>query len=127
MEAGMSSDRSSRSRPPESIGAILAKLLDDSHWGRQIRDLKTLSRWREIVGPRIAKHAQPESFKDGVLVIAVQNSIWLCHLRFLTAELQEKLNREIPSSPIKEIRFRLGRVEPSSGPGSGRSTPRTSG
>jgi predicted nucleic acid-binding Zn ribbon protein len=121
----MSSDRSSRSNRPEPIGVILTKLLDESHWGRHIKALKTLSRWREIVGPRIAKHAQPESFKDGILVIAVQNSIWLSHLRFLTAELQEKLNREIPSSPIREIHFRLGSVESSSSPGSSRRTPRT--
>jgi predicted nucleic acid-binding Zn ribbon protein len=121
----MSSDRSSRSNRPEPIGVILTKLLDESHWGRHIKALKTLSRWREIVGPRIAKHAQPESFKDGILVIAVQNSIWLSHLRFLTVELQEKLNREIPSSPIREIHFRLGSVESSSSPGSSRRTPRT--
>ena len=123
----MSSDRSSRSNRPEPIGAILTKLLDESHWGRHIKELKTLSRWREIVGPRIAKHAQPESFKDGVLVIAVQNSIWLSHLRFLTAELQEKLNRKIPSSPLTAIHFRLGSVDSSSSPGSSRGTPPTKG
>ena len=123
----MASDGSSRSKRPEPIGAIVAKLLDDSHWGKQIKALGTLSRWREIVGPRIAKQAQPESFKDGVLVVAVQNSVWLSHLRFLTAELQEKLNREIPSSPIKEIHFRLGRVESSSGSRSPRRTSRTKG
>jgi predicted nucleic acid-binding Zn ribbon protein len=123
----MSSDRSSRNQRPEPIGAILAKLLDDSHWGRHIKELGALSRWREIVGPRIAKQAQPESFKDGVLVVAVQNSIWLSHLRFLTAELQEKLNREIPSSPIKEIHFRLSSADSSSSPGSSRRTPRTKG
>jgi len=123
----MSSDRSSRNQRPEPIGAILAKLLDDSHWGRHIKELGALSRWREIVGPRIAKQAQPESFKDGVLVVAVQNSIWLSHLRFLTAELQEKLNREIPSFPIKEIHFRLSSADSSSSPGSSRRTPRTKG
>jgi len=123
----MPSDRSSRSKRPEPIGAILAKLLDDSHWGRHIKELGALSRWREIVGPRIAQQAQPESFKEGVLVVAVQNSVWLSHLRFLTAELQEKLNREIPSSPIKEIHLRLGSVESSSGPRSPRRTPRTKG
>ena len=123
----MSSDRSSRNKRPEPIGTILAKLFDDSHWGRHIKELGTLSRWREIVGPRIAKQAQPESFKDGVLVVAVQNSVWLSHLRFLTAELQEKLNREIPSSPIKEIHFRLGSVDSSSSPGSSRRTPPTKG
>jgi predicted nucleic acid-binding Zn ribbon protein len=119
----MTSDRSSRSNRPEPIGAILTKLLDGSHWGKHIKELKTLSHWREIVGPRIAKHAQPESFRDGVLVIAVQNSIWLSHLRFLTADLQEKLNREIPSSPVKEIHFRLGSVEPASDSRSPRRAP----
>jgi predicted nucleic acid-binding Zn ribbon protein len=123
----MSSDRSSRNKRPEPIGAILAKLFDDRHWGRHIKELGALSRWREIVGPRIAKQAQPESFKDGVLVVAVQNSIWLSHLRFLAAELQEKLNREIPSSPIKEIHFRLGSIQPASDPRSPRKTPRTNG
>jgi predicted nucleic acid-binding Zn ribbon protein len=100
------------SRRPERIGAIVARLLDDGPWGKQVKELQAFTRWRDIVGIQIARQAQPESFKDGVLVVRVQNSVWLSHLRFLAEELREKLNREIPSAPIEEIRFRLGSVDP---------------
>jgi predicted nucleic acid-binding Zn ribbon protein len=102
------------SRRPERIGAIVARLIDESPWGKQVKELQALSRWRDIVGLQIARQAQPESLKDGVLVVRVQNSVWLSHLRFLAEELRAKLNREIPSAPIREIRFRLGSVDLSS-------------
>ena len=120
----MSSDRSIRGKRPEPLGSILAKLFAESHWGEQFHELQALARWREIVGPQIAKQAQPESFKDGILVVRVENSVWLSHLRFLTAELQEKLNREMASPAIKEIRFRLGPVNPDPIPGSQVKSPR---
>jgi len=97
---------------PERIGTIVARLIDDGPWGKQVKELQALSRWRDMVGLQIARQAQPEALKDGVLVVRVQNSVWLSHLRFLAEELREKLNREIPSAPIREIRFRLGSVEP---------------
>jgi predicted nucleic acid-binding Zn ribbon protein len=102
------------SKRPERIGAIVARLIDDSRWGKQVKELQALSRWRDIVGLEIARQAQPESLKEGVLVVRVQNSVWLSHLRFLAEELREKLNREIPSAPIRAIRFRLGSVDPAS-------------
>jgi predicted nucleic acid-binding Zn ribbon protein len=104
-----------KNKRPERIGTIVARLIDDSPWGKQVKELQTLSRWREIVGLQIARQAQPESLKDGVLVVRVQNSLWLSHLRlFLAEELREKLNRELPSAPIREIHFRLGSVDPAS-------------
>ena len=68
-------------------------------------------RWQEVVGPKIARQAQPEFLKDGVLQVRVENSVWLGHLRFLAEELRQQLNKNLPCPEIKAIRFRQGPLD----------------
>ena len=106
-----------KKRRPEHIGSILKQLFRDQKWENNIEASLPLLRWQEIVGSQLARQTQPEFLKDGVLQIRVENSVWLNHLRFLGEELRQKLNEELPSVEIKELRFRQGtldKVQPSS-------------
>jgi hypothetical protein len=97
---------------PEHIGAIIGQMLRESHGETYVKSSEAILRWREIVGEQIARQAQPESLKNGVLLVLVQNSVWLSQLRFMAEELQKKLNRELASHEIKEIHFRQGQLDP---------------
>lgn len=96
---------------PEHIGSILEELFSDPEWKDKLQASIPLLRWQEIVGTKIARQSQPESFKDGVLQVRVANSAWLHHLRFLEQDLRHKLNKELPSLEIKELRFRQGPLD----------------
>ena len=100
-----------KKRRPEHIGSILKQLFQDQKWENNIEASLPLLRWQEIVGPQLARQTQPEFFKDGVLQVRVENSVWLNHLRFLAEELRQKLNEELPSLEIKELRFRQGTLD----------------
>jgi predicted nucleic acid-binding Zn ribbon protein len=97
-----------KKRRPEHIGSILKQLFQDQKWENNIEASLPLLRWQEIVGSQLARQTQPEFLKDGVLQVRVENSVWLNHLRFLAEELRQKLNEELPSLEIKELRFRQG-------------------
>ncbi|MEE9530529.1 MAG: DciA family protein [Syntrophobacteria bacterium] len=100
-----------KKRRPEHIGSILKQLFQDQKWENNIEASLPLLRWQEIVGSQLARQTQPEFFKDGVLQVRVENSVWLNHLRFLAEELRQKLNEELPSLKIKELRFRQGTLD----------------
>ena len=96
---------------PEHIGSILKKLFRNPEWKEKLQACLPLLRWQEIVGAKIARQSQPESLNNGVLQIRVANSAWLHHLRFLERELCHKLNKQLPSLEIKELRFRQGPLD----------------
>lgn len=94
------------------IGAIINQLLSEQQRFGRLYGSQVLNRWQEVVGSQIARQAQPESLKEGVLRVRVENSVWLNHLHFLGEELRTKLNRVLPQPEIKEIRFRQGPLDP---------------
>jgi predicted nucleic acid-binding Zn ribbon protein len=100
-----------KKRRPEHIGSILKQLFQDEKWENNIEASLPLLRWQEIVGSQLARQTEPEFFKDGVLQVRVENSVWLNHLRFLAEELRQKLHKELPSLEIKELRFRQGTLD----------------
>lgn len=95
----------------EHIGSILKQLFRNPEWKEKLQASLPLLRWQEIVGDKIARQSQPESLRDGVLQVRVENPAWLHHLRFLERDLCHKLNKQLPSLEIKELRFRQGSLE----------------
>jgi predicted nucleic acid-binding Zn ribbon protein len=100
-----------KKRRPEHIGSILKQLFQNQKWENNIEASLPLLRWQEIVGSQLARQTQPEFFKNGVLQVRVENSVWLNHLRFLAEELRQKLHKELPSLEIRELRFRQGTLD----------------
>ncbi len=74
--------------------------------------------WDQAVGERIAENTVPESMRRGVLFVNVASSVWMQQLHFLKDEILEKVNNELDSTRIKEIRFKIGKT-----PGSAPKTP----
>ena len=79
--------------------------------------------WSAIVGPQIARHAQPHSFRQGRLVVHVTDPIWLHHLSMMRHKLAAALNEKLAPAEIREMILRVGEVpETLAGP-SPRTTP----
>jgi predicted nucleic acid-binding Zn ribbon protein len=49
------------------------------------------SRWDEIAGTRLARHARPLRLADGVLVVAVDQPAWATQVRALGPALLTKM------------------------------------
>ena len=66
--------------------------------------------WSAIVGPQIARHAQPHSFRHGRLVVHVTDPIWLHHLSMMRHKLTAALNERLAPAGIREMILRVGEV-----------------
>lgn len=61
-------------------------------------------RWREIVGPEIADHAEPTSLKEGVLRVRADSAAWATEIGYLGPEIARKANAMARSTLVREVR-----------------------
>ena len=65
--------------------------------------------WPNIVGADIARHAQPVSLRNGILVIAVDHPVWLQELsRYHKQLILQKVWSSVGKKAVREITFRIG-------------------
>lgn len=74
---------------------------------REVASVFTL--WPTLVGPQMAAHTSVVSLREGELLIAVDDPAWAAELRWLEPELLERLARELGTSSVRSIRFRVAR------------------
>ncbi len=66
------------------------------------------SKWPECVGAEIAKKTSIKFFKDGILFIGTENSVWSSHLTSIKNQILDKLNEALAPFALKDIRFSAG-------------------
>lgn len=70
--------------------------------------------WTAAVGARISDRAKPVSLERGVLIVKVATSVWANELSFLQDSLIARLRNS--GIDVKEMRFRVGEIEPPARP-----------
>jgi predicted nucleic acid-binding Zn ribbon protein len=89
------------------IGESLDAYLSSQGLSRA-KSLATLSvSWEEIVGPDVAKHAQPGALKDGELVVIVDHPAWATQLNFLSERLLTALSDCLGGPVIERIKVHV--------------------
>jgi len=66
--------------------------------------------WSEAVGEVFARQSCPSMIAASVLQVSVSNSNWLHEMRFMKAQILERLQVMLPGTPISDIRFKVGPV-----------------
>ncbi len=65
--------------------------------------------WPEVVGSDIARHAQPVSLRNGLLVVTVDHPVWLQELsRYHKPLMLQKVQERIGKKAVRDICFRIG-------------------
>lgn len=65
--------------------------------------------WAAIVGPDIARHAQPVSLRQGTLMVSVDHPVWHQELsRGHKPLLLKKIQAAVGADAVKTISFRIG-------------------
>ncbi len=62
-------------------------------------------KWANIVGPALAEVTRADNFNNGVLKIAVKDSVWAYHLSMMKPSLINKVNNYSGSKMVKDIVF----------------------
>ncbi|MFC5051902.1 DUF721 domain-containing protein [Rubritalea spongiae] len=64
--------------------------------------------WSKVAGDFVAKHAEPESLKKGVLVLVVVQPSMRFHLEQMKGKLLKNLRDELGEGVVKQVRFKVG-------------------
>ena len=64
---------------------------------------KIIGLWSEMVGPKVAERAHPESFSGGTLTVVVPDSSWRHQLSLCREDLKARLNEAVGSRTVKDI------------------------
>lgn len=83
----------------DALRAALARLPA----GSELANYPIWAEWSTLVGPTIARHAQPRRLRRGVLVIAVDGPEWMHELHFMKRELRERLNARIGRPVVRDL------------------------
>ncbi|HWU44534.1 MAG TPA: DUF721 domain-containing protein [Bdellovibrio sp.] len=97
-----------------SLGSeVLQSLFENgkSPLSEQFLRWKLWAKWEEVVGPTIAKNAEPVGFQRGVLYVWVRNSTWMQQMIFMKDPIRETINQKFQNNFVRYIKFTLDRRE----------------
>jgi predicted nucleic acid-binding Zn ribbon protein len=98
-------------RGPERIEGILREVLARLGANRDLAECRLWEVWDDVVGPGVARNAQPLRFASQRLVVSVKSTGWMQELSMLREELTSRLNDRVGQRLVNEIFFVLGRIE----------------
>lgn len=93
---------------PGSLGAGLERMMR-LLGGPPPNTMRTIGeRWSDIVGPALAEHTAPVELVDGVLTIRCDDPIWSAQIRWMEAEIVERLADLERGAAPRKVRVRTG-------------------
>ncbi len=66
--------------------------------------------WADALPDDIVDNTKPEAFKESTLIVNVESSVWLQHIRFRKTEIINNLNREFGKDVVQDIKFKIGKI-----------------
>jgi predicted nucleic acid-binding Zn ribbon protein len=91
-----------------SIGKVIENILRQQRPFNDQALVEVWDVWERAVGPAIAANARPVAFKGDLLLVHVNSSTWLHHLRFLEKEMIAKINAVMGDTRIRSIKLKVG-------------------
>lgn len=95
---------------PRHISEVLTELMVRQGYSRQQWSAALEEAWKQAVGPAFASMTQVGRICRGVLEVVVGHSTLVQELNFQKEDLLQTLSCLLPDQPIRDLRFRLGRI-----------------
>ena len=92
----------------EPISTIIGNVLQTCQGGEGHNARAVWGFWDQVVGETLARNAQPEAFKQRILLVHVSSSAWLQELHFMKNELIERLNQAAGARVVEDIQLKIG-------------------
>lgn len=89
----------------EKLDITIKDFLINTGLENGVNQQKAVIIWPKIVGTKIAENTTAELVDFKILTIKVKNSTWRNELYLKKDIILEKLNKELGSNTIKELRF----------------------
>ncbi|MFH1245000.1 MAG: DUF721 domain-containing protein [Candidatus Omnitrophota bacterium] len=99
-----------RKGKPEAIGNLLQGIVENISQVKK-NDINTIAEeWKNITGKEMFAHTKPVSFKQGNLLVNVDESAWLYQVSFMKQDLLSALEKKLGLNKVKNIHFRIGKI-----------------
>ena len=95
---------------PQSIRSILQNVLSQTDMDERIEECKALLLWDDVAS-NLAAMTQPVGISRGRMAVNVTDSVILHQLTFLKKRYIDKINLLLGKCTVRDIVFRVGRVE----------------
>ncbi len=97
-------------KKPSSIGDVLGDVLQNAGIAARVEQAQIIPEWASLVGKQIAEVTQPQSIAaDGTLFVHVATNGWMMELSLLEPQLLKAINAPAGRTPVKKIRWLIGR------------------
>jgi predicted nucleic acid-binding Zn ribbon protein len=116
----MRRDPRERNEKLEPLAPLLTQTLERRGLGRLVLLSRLQRHWPEIVGPQLAKVAQPEGVRSRVLFISVADAVWLQQLKFYQSQVLQNMRRVLGDIPIHRLHCTLSTSARSARPSAAR-------
>lgn len=94
---------------PQPMADLLDSVFSGTPTASRLREGKIWLVWDTAVGRQIAGKARPQSFRDGILTVAVANAPWMQQLTFLKRDLIQKVNDLLGENLVRDIYLKAGK------------------
>ncbi|GAA3595718.1 hypothetical protein GCM10022198_19480 [Klugiella xanthotipulae] len=94
-----------RGRDPRPVGDTIGDLTKQLGWSPQLAQSEVLLGWPALVGENLAEHATVVDLADGVLMVQCDSTAWATQLRFMRAEILERIALAHADAKVASIRF----------------------
>ena len=92
----------------QRLGGVLEGVVARLGLRRDLDDYRVFDAWERIVGPQIARNAQPTRLDARRLVVTVKSAVWMQELSLLREDIRRKLNEWMGRDIISEVFLVLG-------------------
>lgn len=96
---------------PQQIGDVLGELISRRGYARVEAGEAYFAAWNTAAGEAIARFTRAGAVKRGVFEVLVANSALVQELTFQKAGLLTRLRHELPQEKLKDLRFKVGRID----------------
>ncbi len=87
------------------LGPVLKQSLDSLGLRQRVTEQQAAGKWASVVGPQISAVSRVEKIADGVMFVSCKSSAWASELTLHSEAILRKLEKELGTKAIKEIRF----------------------
>lgn len=95
----------------ERLGIVLEQSLKRFDLSTRLNEYSVWPIWNDVVGPTVARNAQPEKIRNGTLFVKVTSTVWMQQLQYMKDVILEKLNQRLGTEIVKKIFFVAGRLD----------------
>ena len=96
-------------KPANSTDKLVPLVMKRLGLEQRLQQSQAFLLWPHIVGADVARHAQPVSLRNGMLIVAVDHPVWLQELsRYHKTLILQKVQERVGKKAVRDIIFRIG-------------------